>query len=489
MDLTQFPPLFSEDVDRIRIRMDADANGTRTPADPAWIDVREGGFYWDVTQIAALENERLWDAMSEAVAAAFPSTAWGAYLDEHGETFALTRNPPIAATGRALFTADDVTLVPQHTQIGALPDEPSGDAMEFETTESASTCTPLATPANVIVSASEDDGALTTGDYIYHVTAYNSFGETKGSADQTGTIVGSTGSCAISWDTVDDAYGYRVYRTQIPNQAGELIADLLDTAVTDDGLVTPSATEPVENTTSGVRLAIRALVPGAAGNLAPNALQSLDSPITGIKSVRNEEATVGGADEETDTDFRNRVLAQYRGQGGGNVADYRRWSLAWGIERVYVEPVWDGPGTVLVVAMLADGSPIASTIMDGLQQYLDPSAGLGHGQAPIGATVTVATSTLVEIDIAATVIHEDGFSLDGTEGGVATRTPIEKELTAYLVSLDPGDTVVYQHILACFFVAGVHEVNDLLVNTAAEDIVLDSMPTPQVPSLGTVTLS
>ena len=489
MDLTQFPALFGETMDRIRTRMDADANGTLTPDDPAWIDVREGGFYWDMTQVDALEAERLWDAMTEAVAAAFPSTAWGSYLDEHGATFALTRNPAIAATGTCLFTSADVTLVPMHTQCGTAPDSSSDEGVLFETTATGSTCAPLAAPANVVVTPSEAGGSLNTGDWIYHVTAYNNYGETTGSTDQTGTIAGSTGSCTITWNAVVDAYGYRVYRTQIPNQVGQLVADLIDLLVIDDGSVTPSTLEPTENTTSGVRLSVQALTPGAAGNLGPNAIFSLDSPIGGINTVGNEEATVGGADEETDTDFRVRVLAQFRGQGGGNAADYRRWCLGWGIERVYVEPVWDGPGTVLVVAMLSDGSPVADTVIDGLQAYLDPTAGLGHGQAPIGATVTVLTSTLVEVDIAATVVHEDGFSLDGTAGGVATRAGIENELGEYLANLDPGDTVVYQHILACFFVTGVHSVTGLVVNGATGDITLSSMPTPEVASVGTITLS
>ena len=380
--------------------MDQDANAGLSQDDPAYVDTRQGGFYYDVTQVALLECIRLWDAMTEAVAAAFPNTAWGPYLDEHGQTFNLVRNPAIAATGEALFTASVVTLVPTNTHISALPSQPSGSPVTFKTTETGSTCAPLAAPANVVVTASEVGGSLPAGVYYYHVTAYNSFGETKGSTDQSGTITGGTGSNALVWDLVTDAVGYRVYRSQIPNSLGQLVADVVDNNFTDNGTVTPSTTEPAENTTSGVRLAVEALLAGSAGDLPKQSLTSLDTPLGGITGVTNEEATRGGADIEIDADFRTRLIAQYRAQGGGNVADYRRWSLGWGAERVYVEPIWDGPGTVLVVAMLADASPVADTVVAGLQAYLDPTAGLGHGQAPVGATVSVKTSTLVTVNIA-----------------------------------------------------------------------------------------
>jgi uncharacterized phage protein gp47/JayE len=488
--ILDFPVVFSETLARVRARMDQDVNAGADPSDPAYVDTREGSFYWDLTQVAALEIARLWDAFTEAVAAAFPSTAWGSYLDEHGQTFALNRNPAIAATGTILFTTSPgAVLIPSNTQVSAEPTDPTGDEITFQTTASGTTVTQLAPPGGVTVTPSGTGGTLTTATYIYHVTAYNSFGETTGSADQAGVIATSTGENAISWSAVSGATGYRVYRTLTPNTLGGLIVDTTSTSYTDTGAVTPGLVEPSQNTTAGVRLPATCITTGTSGNLAAGALNQLDTPIPQVTAVINEAATVGGADQESDDDFRARLLAQFQGQGSGCIADYVRWSLAFGIERVTVVPLWNGPGTVLVVAMLSDGSPVSSTEVDGLQGYLDPIPGQGHGQAPIGAQVTVKTSTVVSVTVSASVNHETGYSLDGTNGTTPTRAAIEAALGNYINSLQPGDTIVYQHVQAAFFVPGVHSISGLLLNGATADVPLAAFPTPQVASLATPTLS
>lgn len=643
MDILDFPQLFGETLARVRARMDADANAGLSSSDEGWIDTREGSFYWDVVQPCALECARLWDAMTEAVAAAFPSTAWDTYLDEHGVTFQITRTPAQAATGTLLFTTTKATQISTATQVSAIPSDPSGDAVTFQTTDTGLTFDPLAIPESVVVTPSGTGGTLVAGDWIYHVTAVNAFGETTGSADQIGTIATTTGKNTIAWAAVvgTDDYGqpigYRIYRTLIANGLGELLGyaailsvngdfeaetvgqaplDWLATAAgpigagpstltvqttqkhggaqsmrvvnsasnqgahvllgeahknqeitawawvyvpttqnvviamednvdghglasvttsvdgttwteisvtwtptadspnaalyiytpaggaqtwyiddvtlscqafLDDGSVTPSGLEPEFNSTSGVRIDAVAIEEGVAGNLGAGALDSLDTTIPEVIAVTNEEATEGGAEEEGDESFRGRLLAQFRGRGGGgNITDYERWSLAWGVERVSVVPVWDGPGTVLVIAMVADGGPVTSTVVDGLQQYLDPVAGQGHGQAPIGATVTVDTSTTLTVPIVATITFEDGYSLDGDANTVATRDVIEQALKAYIDSIEPGGTIVYQHVSALFFVEGVQSIAGLTVNGGVVDITLTTL---QVPTLGTVTLS
>ena len=64
----------------------------------------------------------------------------------------------------------------------------------------------------------------------------------------------------------------------------------------------------------------------------------------------------------------------------------------------------------------------------------------------------------------------------------------------YLKGLNPGDTVVYQHVLAEFFVDGVHSVTNLLIQKNAQtpgtaDISLATGATPEVASTGTISLS
>jgi uncharacterized phage protein gp47/JayE len=656
--------------------MDADANANVTEDDPAWIDLREGTFYWDMTQPCAMECARLWDAMTETVAAAFPSTAWGDYLDEHGTTFSLTRTPAAPATGSLLFIANVATLIAAGTQ-ASTQSSSTGDTVTFATTASGTTTAPLAIPANVVAVPAQSGGYLTTGTRYYHVTAVNQYGETTGSADQAAATSSNVGVNTLTWAAVAGDYSnlianpgfeydttgaapaawsaaaaawlaagatitadattpqtgarslkvvttavtgegaqiplggtfqagvpytlsvylrgnaggeivqialgpsagdnrtlnctlttawqlfsvtwtptanesgnvyaalrttaatvmtffadslivsqsgaavpyvngdspgmawagtkgnsvsnptggaisYNVYTTQTANSMGALLASVTTTNLTDNGTVTPNASlqEPQVNTSSGVLLAAQAITAGTVGNVGAGAVTSLDTVIPTVLLVTNPSPMTGGSEEESDDDFRDRILGEYVGtSGGGNAVDYKRWAASQGVERTTVVPVWNGAGTVLVIAMNNDGSPVGSQTVTNLQTFLDPFAGQGAGQAPIGATVTVVTSTIRTITITAGVKGETGYTLDGASGTIATRAAIMSALTAYLTSLQPGDTLVYTHALATFFVTGVHQVVNLQINGGSSDITLGTGLTPQIASLGAVTLT
>ena len=191
-DVVDLTEVFSETLARVRARMDADANAGLIATDPAFIDIREGTFYWDMTQPSAMECARLWDAMTETVAAAFPSTAWGDYLDEHGATFGLTRDPAVAATRPLTFIADQPTLVAAGTMASSI-ESATGDTITFQTTESGTTSSLLTIPTGVGVTPASTGGFLSAGTRYYHVTAVNSFGETTGSADVAGVTTGTAG--------------------------------------------------------------------------------------------------------------------------------------------------------------------------------------------------------------------------------------------------------------------------------------------------------
>src|SRR4051812_47397706 len=106
MDFIDLTPLVVETIETIRERMDTDANAGKIPTDEDFIDVTEGGAFWDLTQTPALEAERLWDFLgTEVVAAMFVQSAWGAWLDMHGEMLGVPRKPEAFASGEVQFTA------------------------------------------------------------------------------------------------------------------------------------------------------------------------------------------------------------------------------------------------------------------------------------------------------------------------------------------------------------------------------------------------
>lgn len=266
------------------------------------------------------------------------------------------------------------------------------------------------------------------------------------------------------------------------------------TVQTDPDVSPPSFVTTESGTIPGggsIDLDVEAAVGGSLGNVAPGTITILISPVTpsgGVSAITNADSTSGGAEVETDDDYRTRILLQLsQPAGAGNVTDYERWALAYpGVGHVAVTPIWAGPGTVHVIITDANSQPVAGAVVTGLQNELDPIAGEGEGLAPIGATVTVDTPTLVTVNLSATVVHEPGYSLDGGSGTVATRADIEAAIEDYFKTLSAGDDVYIRHVEARFFaVTGVLDVTSLLLNGAGTNVTITAL---QQASFGTATL-
>jgi uncharacterized phage protein gp47/JayE len=115
----------------------------------------------------------------------------------------------------------------------------------------------------------------------------------------------------------------------------------------------------------------------------------------------------GGSDLEDDETFRGRILFRKRNPPhGGSAADYVLWAsevsgvsaAADGTPRVWVEPLYSGPGTVRVFFMMDD------TYVDGIPQPADVLRVADHIESvrPAGAFVAVAAPNprVVNVQIA-----------------------------------------------------------------------------------------
>lgn len=94
---------------------------------------------------------------------------------------------------------------------------------------------------------------------------------------------------------------------------------------------------------------------GAFGNCAVGTVMTLGTSIAGITSTGSvTTAFTGGADLESDTSLRARMLAAFQNPPqGGATSDYIEWALAInGVTRAWCNPNGFGAGTVVVYAML-----------------------------------------------------------------------------------------------------------------------------------------
>lgn len=109
-----------------------------------------------------------------------------------------------------------------------------------------------------------------------------------------------------------------------------------------------------------VLVSLIALVPGLAGNAAPNLKLTLVSPVAGVDSTFTVTANGlgGGADLETDAQAIYRLQQRLSNEPlGGSPADYARWALQIpGITRAFGVRNPAGPTSAGVIIM-ADGNP------------------------------------------------------------------------------------------------------------------------------------
>ena len=224
--------------------------------------------------------------------------------------------------------------------------------------------------------------------------------------------------------------------------------------------------------------------------------------IPGLTSAQITDILVPGDDTETDDAFRERLIEALNNRPfGGNIADYRQNVLAIdGVGGVQVYPTWNGGGTVKLSVLGADFLPASPTLVENVQNAIDPppNQGLGLGLAPIGAKVTVAAPTELTVNVSATLMLAAGYAIGQVQ------EPVEQAIEAYLLSVRQewdtntsstavsyaADVYVARITAAIVGVTGVVNATNVQLNGGTADLILtETGETQQVPVLGTVTLS
>lgn len=227
-----------------------------------------------------------------------------------------------------------------------------------------------------------------------------------------------------------------------------------------DGTPYQTTADGTVDATGAVTVPIVATVVGAFTNCDPGTPISTAGPVEGINGGGVTVGdTVGGADQETDDELRNRMLARYRAPPqGGAATDYVGWALEVpGVTRAWCTGDELGAGTVAVYPMLDD----ANAADDGFPQGTNGCATDETRDAPAtGDQLDVANFIypLQPVTALVYVIAPTPFPIDVTLLALETDTAeIEAAIVAalndvFLTIGEPGGTVypsqLYQAILA-----------------------------------------
>ena len=246
---------------------------------------------------------------------------------------------------------------------------------------------------------------------------------------------------------------------------------------------------------------LTAETPGSIGNEYTGPILPITA-IPGLNSAQITDILVPGDDEESDEDFRARIIEALNDRPfGGNIASYRTYIMAIdGVGAVQVYPTWNGGGTVKCSVLGADFLPASPTLVENVQNAVDPppNQGLGLGTAPIGAQVTVVAPEELTVNVSATLQLASGYAIGQVQ------TPIQQAIENYMLSVrqewaTPVNTtsVEYQAnvyvariVAAIVSVPGVINATNVQLNGGTADLILtETGATQQVPITGTVTLS
>jgi uncharacterized phage protein gp47/JayE len=246
---------------------------------------------------------------------------------------------------------------------------------------------------------------------------------------------------------------------------------------------------------------LTAETPGSIGNEYTGPILPITA-IPGLNSAQMTDILVPGDDEESDEDFRARIIEALNDRPfGGNIASYRTYIMAIdGVGAVQVYPTWNGGGTVKCSVLGADFLPASPTLVENVQNAVDPppNQGLGLGTAPIGAQVTVVAPEELTVNVSATLQLASGYAIGQVQ------TPIQQAIENYMLSVrqewaTPVNTtsVEYQAnvyvariVAAIVSVPGVVNATNVQLNGGTADLILtETGATQQVPITGTVTLS
>lgn len=246
---------------------------------------------------------------------------------------------------------------------------------------------------------------------------------------------------------------------------------------------------------------LTAETPGTIGNDYTGPILPITA-IPGLNSAQITDILVPGDDEETDEAFRARIIEALNDRPfGGNIASYRTYIMAIdGVGAVQVYPTWNGGGTVKCSVLGADYLPASPTLVENVQNAVDPppNQGLGLGTAPIGAQVTIVAPETLTVNVSATLLLAPGYAIGQVQA------PVQQAIENYMLSVRQewatpvnSTAVEYQAnvylsrvVAAIVSVPGVINATNVQINGEGEDLILtETGITQQVPITGTVTLS
>ncbi len=283
--------------------------------------------------------------------------------------------------------------------------------------------------------------------------------------------------CGLERRTAGYATG-KITVTGIPGTAIKEGSVFATPATDTESSILFRSTEDVEIGNEGTAdIHVIAAAPGQESNVPAKAISLMLKPRKEIRGIINHEAITGGTDVEDDESLRERIQRAYAAPISfvGNDSDYVRWAKeVVGVGSVVVVPEWDGPGTVKLVIIDANGKPANEALLASVNDYIVSPEDRSRRLAPIGAAVTVSAPEILEIRYEAVVVLEEEYTADAVCEG------FRKNIMAYYEEAKEDGSLTYTQMAAVLSdTAGVRDYMDFLVNGEMRNILFNQALYPE----------
>lgn len=213
---------------------------------------------------------------------------------------------------------------------------------------------------------------------------------------------------------------------------------------------------------------------GTNGNVPANTITEFLTTYAGLTNVNNPQAAYNGFDVESDDDYRARIkLYLAEDATNCNEAQYKQWALeVTGVKTAVVKGAETaGAGNVGVYISSQTGT-VTQELIDAVREYIE-------SKQFINATLIVQSLTYTEMDVDATIVLKDGYTINDVGEEFTQAFGEYLETVTNTVSYFRVSDLLY----AC---SGVEDVISYTLNGGTESVTITDTDYPVV---GEVTIA
>lgn len=301
-----------------------------------------------------------------------------------------------------------------------------------------------------------------------------------------------------AWDEWLDLHGKQVNlpRHEPQKASGSIVVEgttgtvilagtVFCTAATDTGPSIEFTTD--EDATIGeegnVTIQITAVEAGPSSNVRADTITLMAKPDKSVTAVTNPDKITGGTERESDDDYFDRIAVEYDNSLTylGNDTDYIRWAKEAGAGDCIVVPAANGPGTVKLVLVDANGQPANEKLVEDVYNHIVSPGDRSLRLLPTACSeLSCVSATTVKINFVITGLQYDPSITDIVTIKVDFSI---KALAVYSKAKDSG-VLRYNDIRPIISdITGVLDFDTFLVDGAMENIQLTSEQYPETGAL------